>query len=109
MDVTHAEVRKHKDSGVGVLYFADGRMATMNLVKGGSTFNFLAYGAKRVKFALPTSDANPYLASTNPWLQMVKTGKEPIEHRRMLAPVAVLEAMDKSLKAGGKKVKVGAF
>ena len=109
MDVTHAEVRKHKDGGVAVLYFADGRMATINLVKGGSRFNFLAYGTKGVKFCLPDRDESPYLGSTKTWLKMVKTGKEPIEHRRMVAPVAVLEAMDKSLRAGGKKVKVGTF
>ncbi len=109
MDVTHAEVKRHKDNAVAVLYFADGRLATLNLVKGGSTFNFLVYGLKGVKFRLPERDPQPYLASTKRWIQMMKTGKEPIEHRRMLAPVAVLEAMDKSLKSGGKKVKVGAF
>jgi len=107
-DVTHAELCRSGESGVGVLYYKDGRMVTLNLVKGGSTFNFLAYGEKGVLWNQPERDANPYLTSTKTWINMIKTGKEPIEHRRMLAPVAVLEALDKALKTG-KKVKVGQF
>lgn len=107
-DVTHAELCRSGESGVGVLYYKDGRMATLNLVKGGSTFNFLAYGEKGALWCKPDRDENPYLTSTKTWLDMIKTGKEPIKHRRMVAPVAVLEALDKALKTG-KKVKVGQF
>ena len=108
MDVTHAELRRQGDSGIGILYYKDGKIVTLNLVKGGSTFNFLAYGEKGVLWCKPERDRTAYLASTKKWIDMIKTGQEPIEHRRMLAPVAVLEALDKALKTG-KKVKVGAF
>ena len=108
MDVTHVELRRQGDSGVGILYYKDGKIVTLNLVKGGSRFNFLAYGEKGVLWCKPESDPVPYLASTKTWVDMIRTGREPIEHRRMLAPVAVLEALDKALKTG-KRVKVGAF
>lgn len=109
MDVTHVELCRHGDSGVGVLYYKDGPVVTINFINRGSyQFNFLAYGQKDVMWCAPKRDRSPYVGSTRIWLDMMRTGKEPIEHRRMLAPVAVLEALEKSLKTG-KKVKVGKF
>jgi len=108
MDVTHVELRKQGASGIGILYYKSGKLVTLNLIKGGAGFNFLAYGTKGVKWCQPKGDKVGYLASTKRWVDMIKTGKEPIEHRRMLAPVAVLEALGQALKTG-KKVKVGKF
>ncbi len=50
---------------------------------------------------------SPYVASTRLFTRMFKTGKEPFSDARMLAPIAVLEALEKSLKTG-KRVKVSA-
>ncbi|MEW6354959.1 MAG: Gfo/Idh/MocA family oxidoreductase [Planctomycetota bacterium] len=109
MEVTHVELKENAPQGLGVLYYKDGRMATMHCLKGGAhTFQFMAHGEKILQIALTQRDQSPYLTSTQMWIEMMKTGKEPIEHRRMLAPVAVLEALQKALDTG-KKVKVAAF
>lgn len=52
-------------------------------------------------------DANPYLKSTRTFTRMFKTGKEPYSDAEMLAPIAVLDAMQKSLTTG-KPVKIAA-
>ncbi|MFB3892893.1 MAG: Gfo/Idh/MocA family protein [Phycisphaerae bacterium] len=51
-------------------------------------------------------DANIYLTGIKTFCRMFKTGKEPFEHRRFLASIAVLEAMEKSVNAGGQVQEV---
>jgi hypothetical protein len=51
-------------------------------------------------------DANVYLTGIKTFCRMFKTGKEPFEHRRFLASIAVLEAMERSVNAGGKVQEV---
>ena len=46
------------------------------------------------------SDPNPYLTGIRRFCKMFKTGLEPLPHKRILAPVAVLEAMEKSVRTG---------
>jgi len=108
-DVTHVELNKNRAQGLGILYYKDGKIVTMHCLKGGAhTFQFMAHGKSIVHFVLTKRDKNPYLTSTKMWIDMMRTGKEPIEHRRMLAPVAVLEALQKALDTG-KKVSVAKF
>lgn len=109
MEITHVELRTNGPHGLGILYYKDGKMVTLNLMKGGAgRFHFMAHGEKQVAMRLIEGDPSPYLRSTNTWLEMMRTGKEPIEHRRMLAPVAILEALQKAYDTG-KKVKLGTF
>jgi hypothetical protein len=46
------------------------------------------------------SDPDPYLAGVKRFCKMFKTCVEPVEHRRFLAPIAVLEAMARSVATG---------
>jgi len=109
MDVTQVEMLQHGGSGLGVLYYKDGKTVTMNFIKGGChQFHFMAHGEKGVELHVGKRDKSPYLSSTKLWVDMIRSGKEPFEHRRMLASVAILEALDKAVKTG-KKVKVGKF
>jgi len=109
MDVATVEIRKHGTHGLAILCYKDGKIVTMNLLKGGAhNFHFMAHGEKQIRLHILERDASPYLTSTQLWVNMMKTGKEPIEHRRMLAPVAVLEALQKALDTG-KKVRVAKF
>ena len=57
-------------------------------------------GALAVRPGGLVSDANPYLTGIRRFCKMFKTGVEPLDHKRILAPVAVLEAMEKSVKTG---------
>ncbi|MBN1671227.1 MAG: Gfo/Idh/MocA family oxidoreductase [Kiritimatiellae bacterium] len=94
---------------LAVLRYRDGgplvSMACAASVKTGWTFK--AIGAKgNVDFVPQKSGGSPYLASTRKWLNMMKTGKEPFTAAQILEPIAVLEALDKSIRRGGKPVRV---
>ncbi len=91
---------KGKDAAA-TMFFRSGLVATMHCLAGGKTgFQILS-----VKDAAPlgrkmTFDANPYLTGVRTFCKMFKTGKEPLDHKRILAPIAILEAMEKSVKTG---------
>jgi len=97
-DADRVHVLTHGKNGVATILFKNGAIATMNCLKAGKGFNYAAYGdAGEVHWTLDRDPA-PYLGGLKLFAKMFQTGKEPIPHRRMLAPVAVLEAMARSLK-----------
>ena len=82
-------------------------MVTMHCANNGSyVFHWSALGDKELLDCTYTSDPSPFLTGARIFLKMFRTGIEPLPHERILAPVAVLEAMAKSLERGGKTVKV---
>lgn len=60
-------------------------------------FSLSAMGTKGELHAPITYDAHPGLAAARLFTRMFRTGKEPFDDARMLAPLAVLEALAKSL------------
>jgi len=108
IDVKSVQVTRRGKTGVAVLHYADGRVVTLHLLPNAPGWHLTAWSDKGVLAAPLAFDPNPFLTSTREWVHMMKTGKEPMPHRRLLAPVAVLEAMEKSLK-DGKKHAVAAF
>jgi len=94
-------VKRHGKGGAAVLTYRNGPIVTMNCINNGNwTFHWSAVGDRNVLDWTHAGDPNPYLAGARTFVRMFKTGKEPFSHERMLAPVAVLEAMAKSLKSG---------
>jgi len=90
-----------------VVTFPDDLNATITLTKAGKGFRVAAAG-EGGEFHTPVqNDENVYLVTTKIFTEMFATKKEPFDDRRMLAPVALLEAMDASL-AGGGPVEVAA-
>jgi hypothetical protein len=69
------------------------------------TFSLTVVGAKGTIHKAIQYDADPYLSTTRLFANMFKTGLMPLSARRMLAPIAILEAMEKSLLVS-KPVKV---
>ena len=110
-DIDSVELQKHGKEGLGILRYKDGPIVTMNCIApgGSSSFHWSAVGANGIVDWTHGKDPSPYLKGAKTFTRMFKTGKEPIEHRRMLAPVAVLAALQKSLDQGGKRVKVAKF
>ena len=106
--VDFVDLRKVGQNGVAVMAYKNGTIVTMNCIKGNSNFHWTAFGAKSYLDWLSGRDELPYLTGAKLFVKMFKTGKEPFSHKRMLAPVAVLEAMAKSLKLN-KPVKVAKF
>jgi len=86
---------------VASLFFASGLVATMHCLKDAATgFQIFAVTDAGPVAAKIRNDANPYLNSTRRFCKMFATGVEPVDHRRILAPVAVLEAMETSIRTG---------
>lgn len=99
-------VQKHANGGVATLTYKNGPIVTMNCVNNGNgRFHWSAVGDTTVLDWNHSMDPNPYLTGARTFVRMFRTGKEPFSHERMLAPVAALEAMARSLRLG-KLVKV---
>ena len=86
---------------VATLFFKDGLTASMHCLTGWSTGFQLSVVTENGPLAVRLeSDPNPYLTGIQTFCRMFKTGREPVDHKRFLAPIAVLEAMEKSVKTG---------
>ncbi len=83
-------------------------MATVNALKDGNSFHWSAETANGIVNHLLSYDANAYLVSAKILHKFLKTRKNPYSRKRMLAPIAILEAMQKSLDRG-RPVNVAKF
>ncbi|MCK4626001.1 MAG: Gfo/Idh/MocA family oxidoreductase, partial [Phycisphaerae bacterium] len=98
--VSVARAGKGKDAAA-TLFFRSGLVATMHCLTGGATgFQITATKDTGPLGRKIISDADSYLTGIRTFYKMFKTGKEPLDHKRILAPVAILEAMEKSVKTG---------
>lgn len=87
-------------------YHNGGPIVTMQCVAEGKTsFAFRAIGLKGSIEYHHESDPNPYLTGVKLFLRMFRTGKEPFTAAQILEPIAVLEALQKSINTG-KRVRV---
>ena len=105
-DVTHAQINLGKKNHTGTLISSSGAVSTMNLLtEGHSAFHVSLIAAKgRLDREIPF-DSNPYLTGAKTFCRMFKTGKTDETAQTMLTPVAVLEALEKSIKQK-KRIKV---
>ena len=91
---------------IATVTYKNGPIVTMNCVNNGNwSFHWSAVGDTTVLDWNYAIDANPYLTGAKTFLRMFRPGKEPLSHERILAPVATLESMAKSLRLD-KSVKV---
>ena len=111
-DVVAAAVTRGAGSpdASATLWWSGGMVATMHCLNGPQSKNsgmqFVAVTEAGPLAMKVQYDANVYLTGIKAFCRMFKTGREPLEHKRFLASIAVLEAMDKSVKAGGKVQQV---
>jgi len=110
-DVSHAQVVKGTDGNhVAILVYRDGKLVTMNLVRdaAASFFHMSVIGEKgRVDHttqAMPYHDTM-YLPGIRYFAKLFRTGRSGETAETMLAPVGVLQALEKSI-AGGGRVRV---
>lgn len=92
-------VERRGNSALATVRFSNERWATMNCIPGGA-FHWLVCTDKKALTHTDVRDANPYATSAKLIVQLAKDKKSAFSRERMLAPVAILEAMDKSLKTG---------
>ncbi|MFH1571694.1 MAG: hypothetical protein ABIL09_27135, partial [Gemmatimonadota bacterium] len=105
--VTHVQVNRGQgDNHTATLFYDEGGVATMNLLGGGGAFHLTAICERgRVDQPIPM-DESPYLTGIRDFVRMFKTGKTAETAQSMLGPVAVLEALEKSINRRGARVKV---
>ncbi|MFC1582644.1 hypothetical protein ACFL4W_03790, partial [Planctomycetota bacterium] len=105
-NVESALLNKGKVNSTATLFYADGKVVTMNLIsEGHPPFHFSAVGEKGRMDMQIVSDENVYLGGVREFTRMFRTGKTVETRESILTPVAVLEALEKSLKLK-RKVKV---
>ena len=108
-DVTHGQINLGKKNHTATLYSAGGAISTMNLFTEGYTAFHLSVIAEKGRIdRVITRDESPYLSGVKTFCRMFKTGKTDETAETMLMPVAVLEALEKSIKQK-RKVKVPAI
>lgn len=100
------QMNVNKDCSTAVVNYRDDLTATITFTYPSiKTYSVKAYGAEGDWSGQVVQDANLFERSTKLFTTMFRTGKEPFSRQRMLAPLAVLEAMAQSLKTG-RKVKI---
>jgi len=94
-------------NATAVLRYRDGGpiVSMACVAEGQYGFTFRAIGTKGTVDFTHVYDANPYLTGVRKFLRMFRTGKAPHTAAEMLEPIAVLEALAKSVKTG-KRVTV---
>lgn len=104
--VTHTVVNRGKKNHTATLFGAEGSISTLNLFTEGHTaFHITVIAEKGRIDRTIVRDESPYLSGVKAFCKMFKTGKTAETRETILAPVAVLEAMEKSINQR-KKIKV---
>ncbi len=94
-----------RNSCSAICAYPDTCIATITMIPGLESFYVTAMGDKGSFHCAVATDQNVFLGSARIFTTMFRTGKEPFTHERMLAPIALLDAMARSLK-NKKWVKV---
>jgi len=99
--VSTARFFRHGDNAVAVLTYRNGPMVTLTCIKKGFPhFHWTVLGEKGIVDWTHQGDAVPLLKGLQIFVKMFSARKPPFDAKRILAPIAVLEAMAKSLKTG---------
>ena len=106
-DVQVIKAGRGNKNAVAILrYGGGGPVVSMGCIADGkAAFCFRAVGEKGSLSYEHKSDANPYLGGASKFLQMFRTGEEPYTWREMVEPIAVLAALEVSVKTG-ERVRV---
>lgn len=106
-DAQSVQFNRGKANSTGTIFFSSGLTATMNFIgEHYPPFHFSAIGDKgRIDMEM-ASDKNSYLTGVRDFTRMFRTGTSPSTRESMLMPVAVLEALEKSMNRK-RKVRVG--
>jgi predicted dehydrogenase len=100
-EIERVRLTRHGRDGIGVVEYKNGPLVTMQFVNSGNhTFHWTAIGEKQVLPWTYQTDPVPFVAGARTFVDMIRTRKEPYSHQQLLAPIAVLEAMQRSLKLG---------
>lgn len=104
VDVTAVQFNKGTTNDhTATVYYKDGPIVTLHLLKdykGGFRYTFCASGGTA---HLPLDYTGLYEKGLKAFFRMVKTGKNDFSERELLAPVAILETLARSIETGQKE------
>jgi predicted dehydrogenase len=102
-------VHARKGRAVATVLFESGAVVAMNCVpEEAGGFHWTACGDKGIATYPHTYSGNPYLVTARHIVRLVRNRDNGFSRERMLAPVAILEAMERSLRTG-RPVRVPSF
>jgi len=99
-------LHRNEKSGVGTVFFSGDRVATINFLAEGGIFHWRVCTDKEIAVLPHQYDESIYLGSARAIHGLVAKGSVPWSQERMLAPIAILEALQRSLETG-RLEKVG--
>jgi predicted dehydrogenase len=100
-NVKFALVSKNGQNATGQLFYTDGKIVTMNLIKeGAGGFSVTAICENGTLHRTIKRARRPQTPGVKIFTKMFKTGVEPLEYSKILKPIQVLEALEKSVKSG---------
>lgn len=98
-EVRSARLINNGAQGLGVINFSEGRIATLNCVAGRAEFHWRVCAEKGSLGHRYRPDAERNLGIAKAIRHLIR-GEEPASRARMLAPIAILEALRKSQRSG---------
>lgn len=89
------------DSATAQLIYREGHIVTLHLLNG-LPYGFAvgAFTEKGVLSKKLKGDKLPYLKGARIFCKMFRTGEEPLTHERILKPILILDAIERSRKSG---------
>ena len=85
----------------GQLLYGDGKIVTLNFVKDGTRpFALTAVGENGYLHRQIVRDEHPHLTGVKMFTEMYETRIEPTPHEEILAPIRILEALERSRSSG---------
>ena len=101
-DVSSVLVTRNRDKKctTGQLLYSDGKIVTLAFLHSqGGRFAMMAAGANGLLCRQLKYDKNIYLAGIRTFTRMFRTGVEPVTHDRILKPIRILEALNRSMRS----------
>ncbi len=104
-EVESVTMERRGPNGIVVVRYSGNRWATLNCLAGPAAFYWMACTEKKAMTHADVRDSDPYTTSAQLIVRFVEEKKSAFSQERMLAPIAVLAAMESSMK-NGRTVKV---
>jgi len=92
-------------SVIATVGYRNGTVVTLNIIDGARVpFSALVFGSKGAAEYDRSGGFAGYYYGMKLFLKMIKTGKPPIPYNDLILSVRILDAIQKSMDAGGKEV-----
>jgi predicted dehydrogenase len=93
-------VERRGVNAIVIVRYSGNRWATINCLAGPAAFHWMACTERQVLTCADVLGGSPYLPSAQLILRLVEEKRSCFSRERMLAPVAILAAMESSLQSG---------